>query len=350
MKILRITLLSAVLFGAATLAWGQAPNGTAPKRPKLLGISHVGFATDDLEASRQYFRDYLGYPEMQVIKHPAPAAAGDGERASRRAAQALAVPPPAPDSVVYMTAYRVNEDQFIQLFPESLDRKNQDNKLTHISFLTDDAEGMRLYLASKGWQVPSKVTRGKEVDNINCFIRDPNGVGIEIVQYPADGFMATTRERFLAPTRLSTRIGHVGFTCDDLDKALDFYVNILGFKEIWRGGPVPEKVGWIHLRFPDSDQTIELMLSDQPPTRAKLGSQNHICLQVKDIKTVEAGLAQRTLPTGCKTTEAKLGGDRRWQLNTFSPDGTRIEFMEDHTADGTTPPSSTGVPMRQPNK
>ena len=304
----------------------QAQDGT-PKRPKILGIAHVAFATDDFENSRKFLSDYLGYTEVHALRRP-------NEKG---------------DSAVWMTDYKVNDEQWIELFPENPTRANKDNKLKHIAFLTDDAEAMRLYLASKGCKVPAQVNRGKEIDNMNFMTADPNGVMIEIVQYPADGSNVATRGQFLSPLRLSSKISHVGFTCSDVDKALDFYTNVLGFTRIWQHGPTPDKVGWIHLRFPDSDQTIELMLSESPQlTKAQLGSQNHICLQVKDIKAVEAGLAQRTLPPGCKANAPATGkNDHRRQLNVYNSDGTRFEYMEDHTWDGTNPPSSTGEPMRK---
>ena len=331
-KVIRASLLIAALFGAAVAHGAQSVHGAqtqaqTPKRPKLLGIAHVAFATDDMANSRAFFSDYLGYAEENEIKRP-------GEESG--------------DSVVYMTVYKVNDEQVIQLFPERPDRKNRDNKLMHVAFLTDNAEALRIYLASKGCAVPAQVNRGKDIDNLNFVVHDPNGVAIEIVQYPVGGFTSTTRGQFLSSRRLSTRISHVGFSCDDVDKALDFYVNVLGFREVWRGGPTPDKVAWIHLKFPDSDQTIELMLSDEAQqTKAKLGSQNHICLEVKDIKTVESELAKRTLPPGCVVKTPAIGQDHKWQLNVLNYDGTRVEYMEDHTWDGVKPPSSTGKPMRK---
>jgi len=300
-------------------------------RPKLLGIAHIAFYTGDFANSRHYFSDYLGYTEILELKRPQPGGT---------------------DSLTWMTAYKVNDDQIIELFPEKPDRPNPVNKLFHIGLLTDDAEGMRLYLASKGCKVPPKTNRGKVVDNLNYNVTDPNGTILEIVQYPPDGYTARTRGQGLSTRRLSTRISHVGFSVPDVDKALDFYVNTLGFTEIWRNGPTPDKIGWIHLKFPDSNQTLELMLyENDPQTKAQSGSRNHLCLEVKDIKAVEAGLAGRTLPEGCRTNPPSIGkNDHKWQLNTFNSDGTRIEFMEDHTWDGTSPPSSTGEVMRLKNK
>ena len=301
-----------------------------PKRPKLLGLAHVAFATDDFANSRRYFREYLGYAEVHELKRP-------DEKG---------------DTVVWMTAYKVNDDQVIELFPENPKRKDKDNKLMHIGFLTDDAEAMRVYLASKGCKVPAQVNKGKYIDNLNFFVHDPNGVAIEIVQYPRGGLTDRMRGKDLLSTRLSSKISHVGFSCYDVDRAFDFYFNVLGFTELWRHGPTPEKVGWVHLKFPDSDQTIELMLSENEKlSKSQLGGQNHICLETRDIKFVVAELARRVLPPGCAVAAPTIGkNDHKRQLNTKNADGTRIEFMEDHSWDGSNQPSSTGKLMRKPKK
>jgi len=288
------------------------------QRPKLLGLAHVAFYTGDFANSRQYFSDYLGYTETLALKRPQP----DG----------------GTDSITWMTAYKVNDDQVIELFPEKPGRPNPANKLVHIGLLTDDAEGMRLYLASRGCKVPPKNNRGKVMDNIYFNVTDPAGTLLEIVQYPPDGYTVRTRGQGLSDHRLSTRIGHVGVGVTNLDKALDFYINTLGFTELWRSGPTPDKA-WVHLKFPDSDQTLEMMLYDSTQS----GNMNHACLEVKDIKAVETALAGRTLPEGCHTKPPVIGkNDHKWQLNTYNIDGTRVEFMEDHAWDGAPPPILQG--------
>ncbi|MCE5204978.1 MAG: VOC family protein [Porphyromonadaceae bacterium] len=330
MNIFRAVLIIPVIFFGTALFAQRQGKPEMPKRPRLLGLAHVAFATDDFANSRRYFSDYLGYAEVHELKRP-------DEKG---------------DTVVWMTAYKVNDDQVIELFPENPKRRNNENKLMHIGFLTDDAEAMRVYLASKGCKVPAQVNKGKYIDNLNFFVYDPNGVAIEIVQYPRGGLTDGLRGNDLLATRLSRKISHVGFSCYDVDKAFDFYFNILGFTELWRHGPTPEKVGWVHLKFPDSDQTIELMLSENEKlSKSQLGSQNHICLVTNDIKTVETALAGRVLPSGCTVAAPTIGkNDHKRQLNTRNIDGTRIEFMEDHSWDGSNPSSSTGKLMRKQKK
>jgi hypothetical protein len=55
------------------------------------------------------------------------------------------------------------------------------DRLYHIAIETDDAEGMRLYLQSRGVAVPPKTGVGKN-ENKQCFAKDPNGNAVELVE------------------------------------------------------------------------------------------------------------------------------------------------------------------------
>ena len=66
--------------------------------------------------------------------------------------------------------------------------------------------------------------------------------------------------KFLSPTRVSDRIYHAGFLVGNTQRALDFYGNILGFQEFWRGSGSPTQLSWINMRVPDGTDYVELML------------------------------------------------------------------------------------------
>ena len=142
-------------------------------------------------------------------------------------------------------------------------------------------------------------------------------------------------------------MSHIGFMVADLEKSLSFYVDVLGFKEVWRGGPDPKKVKWVHLQVPEGNETIELMLHDSEPSWERMGSMNHICLEVKDVEAVEKKLSERRAPEGCPVPSAiSIGINKKRQKNYYSIDGTRVEIMEDHTVTGYPAPSSVGYPMK----
>src|SRR5438045_3892932 len=74
---------------------------------------------------------------------------------------------------------KVNENQYLELFAES---PKEDGHLNHLSFLTDLAEGLGVYLESRGVKVPDKVSKSR-IGNLNFNVVDPDGHTVEIVQY-----------------------------------------------------------------------------------------------------------------------------------------------------------------------
>jgi lactoylglutathione lyase len=82
-----------------------------------------------------------------------------------------------------LTFIKVNDRQYIELFPGL---KPGADRLNHISIQTDDAEAMRVYLASRSVAVPAKTPKGR-IKNSNFNVKDPDGHTVEIVQYePTD--------------------------------------------------------------------------------------------------------------------------------------------------------------------
>jgi lactoylglutathione lyase len=111
----------------------------------------------------------------------------------------------------------------------------------------------------------------------------------------------------------------------DIARSLDFYVNRLGFDEMFR----LDRDGrlWIvYLRITD-DQYLELFpdgAGERAPD-ADTVAINHICLTVDDIDAVIARLAERGVPL---TRPKKVVIDRNAQAWIEDPDGNRIELMQ----------------------
>ena len=313
-----IYLLILSLFAVPACKRGaQKQTSTTPQRPKILGVAHAAFYTKDLDNSRQFFKDFLGYAEPIVLTND--------------------------DGRIALTIIKINDRQFVELFPE---RSEGTNRLYHFAIETDDAEAMRVYLEYKGYKVPETTKKGR-TGNSNYFVTDPNGTICEIVQYEPDGMTVKNFGLDMPDTRISTRMSHVGFMVPDLDKAVEFYVDVLGFEEVWRGGRDPEKVTWVHLKVPEGNETIELMLYEDEPSWARMGSMNHICLEVKDVFEAEKILAGRTPPDGLRDpTPPAVGVNKKRQINYYLIDGTRVEIMEEDTIDGIPAPSSTGTPLK----
>lgn len=241
-----------------------------------------------------------------------------------------------------MTFFKVNERQYIELFPE---RQAGTDRLNHISIETDDAEAMRLYLKSKGVAVPDKAGKGR-IGNSNFNIKDPEGHTVEIVQYEPAGWTVREKGKHLPAARISTRIMHVGIIVTQFDAEMKFYQEILGFQETWRGGRDAAALQWVNLKVPDGDDYIELMLYKDAPAPAQRGTAHHLALEVPDI-AASVGTLEKRRGGYTRPIEIRTGVNRKRQANLFDPDGTRAELMEPVTIDGKPTPPSTAPPPRR---
>lgn len=301
--------IAALLLPAALLSGQDTP------RPKILGVAHIAVFAADYEKSRAFYRDFLGFEEPYSLANP--------------------------DGTPSLTFFKINERQYIELFPQ---KEAGTDRLNHISIETDHAEAMRRYLASRGVAVPERVGKGR-IGNSNFNVKDPEGHTIEIVQYEPDGWTVRERGRHLGANRVSSHMLHAGIIVTQFDAEMKFYQEVLGFREIWRGSKSPGELSWVNLQVPDGEDYIELMLYKDAPAPDKRGSAHHIALEVPDmdasLKALEATpyRKQYTRPITSQT-----GVNRKRQSNLFDPDGTRTELMEPRTVDGRPAPSSTAPP------
>ena len=313
MRFAAVTILAAMT-GAQLIA--QEP----VKRPKILGISHVGFFVGDLPKAISFWDDYLGYAEPYDIKKK------DG-------------------TTTRIAFIKINDHQHIELFNETPPEGG--SHLSHFAFIVDNAEQMRAYLASRGFDVKPHVGKGKTGD-LNFEIKDPDGHLVEFVQPEPDGLEAQNKGKFLPSTRISPEIMHVGFLVGNSQKAMDFYGDILGFREFWRGSTSGKELNWIDMRVPDGKDYVEFMLYKNMPPPEKWGVKNHVSLMVPDvqksIEILEARPAQKDYLTYGQPLKMQVGVNKQRQVNIFDPDGTRVELMEPNTVTGKPVPSSTAPP------
>jgi lactoylglutathione lyase len=291
------------------LARGEA------QRPHITGLSHIALYVHDMEKTRAFYKEFLGFAEPYSLTNK--------------------------DGSLHLTWIKINDLQTIELFPE---KETNSDRLYHVALETDDAAAMRDYLAEKGVKVPDKVGKGR-IGNLNYFINDPEGHIVEIVQYAPDGWTAQNRGKFTPDTRISTNMPHMGILVGDLDAAKKFYEGILGFHEIWRGSKNANVLNWVHEQIPNGSGFFEFMLYADLPDPDKRGKYHHLCLEVPDIEKARATLAERAPRIGyTKAMEIQTGINHKRQLNVYDPDGTRVELMEPHTVDGAPAPASTAPP------
>jgi catechol 2,3-dioxygenase-like lactoylglutathione lyase family enzyme len=205
---------------------------------------------------------------------------------------------------------------------------------------------MRVYLASKGIKVPEKTPKGR-IGNSNFTVKDPEGHGVEIVQYEPGGWTVRENGKFMSDARISKRMMHVGIIVTDLDAEMKFYKDILGFRETWRGSKSGTILSWVNFAVPDGDDYIEFMLYKDPPPPTERGSAHHLCLEVPDAAAAVAALnAKPYRKQYTRPLEIRIGVNRKRQVNIFDPDGIRTEVMEPVTIDGKRAASSTAPPPK----
>ena len=340
-------ILAAMLF--TTLTWAQ-------QRPRLLGLSHIAVRVHDLNTARHFYGDLLGYQEaMTVLKdHTAVMKGG------------------LPQSQVEAVFFKVNNRQYIVVIPETA---ATESRFVDYAVETDDAEAMRRYLKSLGYEVPDAV-RKTATSNLSFTTKDPDGTSIEIMQYTPQSMSVESYGKFLSDDRAAMRILHVGISTTQ-QATVDFYLKGFSLREFWRSDPTmsaPPRAGvppadtgkkkaapaggpllanLSNLKLPESDDYIEWSLAHPRPSGGaaagagrnggRAGGGGHIALLVPDMAKAVAFMKAKPAwkdYTRADQQESHVGVNHKWQGNFFDPDGTRVEFMEADTADGLPSPMS----------
>lgn len=287
-----------VLASLAITACAQS----APQRPKITGISHLAVYTSDPAAAEHYYKDILG--------------------AAREA------DPENPRGV----RYAVSATQFIEVLP--LPAGAGINRLDHAAFNTDSAEGMRKYLAAKGWTTPATITHGS--DGSRWFqVLDPEGNKVQFVQPAANAKTPDT------PKAIGHHIIHVGFLVRDRAKEDTFYRGLLGFRPYWYGGMQDDKVDWVSQQTPDSHDWLEYMLTSGPSgsgipanvSQRQLGVLDHFSIGEVSVPNAYKVLKAGNRLDGRHDDAPKIGKDGKYQFNMYDPDGIRAELMNFHATD-----------------
>lgn len=288
-----------IQFVAAALITSSLAAQTNVQRPRVLGVAHVAIRVSDMEKTRAFYKEFLGYEEPFSLKD------ANGNIA---------------------TAFvKVNDSQFVELFPG--DAKSQ-GQLDHFSLSTDNLTGMREYLSSQGVPILEDAHIGR-IGNAFLTVKDPDGHPIEIVQYSQNSLTARSQGRFMPAGRVSSHITHVGILVSSVGPAMRFYRDILGFREFSRGGGQGGQPGWVDLRAPNGNDYIELLPFAGVPSPADMRARNHFCLVSPDVRKTVASLQGR-VTSGLLTSPitVQTGDNLPPRANVFDPDGARVEVME----------------------
>src|ERR1700739_1253066 len=285
----------------ATFAVGSVALN-AQERPEITGISHLAVYTSDAAATDHYYREIIG--------------------------AAKETDPENPQGV----KYALSATQYVEVLP--LPPNAGINRMDHAAFNTVSADGMRKYLAAKGWKTPSAVTKGS--DGSRWFaVLDPEGNKIEFVQ-PAASAKAPED-----PNAIGHHIIHVGFLVHSREAEDKFYRELLGFKPYWYGGMKDDKIDWVSQQVPDGHDWLEYMLTSGPSgsgipanmTQQTLGVLDHFSIGEKSVDDAFKVLQAGNRLEGRHDSAPKVGKDGKGQFNMYDPDGIRAELMNFHATE-----------------
>jgi catechol 2,3-dioxygenase-like lactoylglutathione lyase family enzyme len=283
-----ILLASVLLFQLAALHSGAQDK---PNRPRITGIDHVRLYVKDVDKSREFYKNIMGFPERGGCI---------GETAA------------------CLTIFW-DRRQAIELEPaRSSEVKNW---VAEIAFATDNAAQMRRYLSDHGVKCEPIVR--EKYGGSHFRVADPEGNVVGFVQRDASVIDDPPPP---PPNQVGTRLLHAGFVVKDTAAENRFYLDLLGFKLYWYGGFKDDGVDWYEIQVPDGDNWIEYMLNIPANADHKeLGVQNHFSLGARDIHAAAEQLHKNGL---LKFDGPEIGRDGKWGLDAYDPDGTRVEVME----------------------
>lgn len=264
-------------------------------RSHILGLAHVAFRITDWRDARGFYEKSLGYAEPLLVSNES----GNPE----------------------IGLVKVNEEQYIELLQG--DARSQ-GLLDHFALYTDDLSALREYLLAQRVPVFRDIHQGR-VGNPFLAIHDPDGHVLEMVQYSPTSVTGRSKGKFMPTDRVSNHISHIGILVRSEGSALKFYRDVLGFREISRGGGGGQQA-WIDLQLPDAADYIELLPFADLPSPADMKAQNHLGLSTPDVRKTAASL-QKTA-AGANQIQLQTGNGLPPRVNVFDPDGVRIEIME----------------------
>lgn len=121
-------------------------------------------------------------------------------------------------------------------------------------------------------------------------------------------------------------IGHVAYRVADIDRTLDFYVRILGLRELTRLNKEDGSL-WLIYVWAGNGTILEFFPGGSDPLVLGPTSQGyaHISLAVDDLAAFVRDARVRGLAA---EGEPKRGADGNLGFWVTDPDGTRIELME----------------------
>ena len=262
------------------------------ERPAIWGIAKITYSVSDFETARSFYGRFLGFQECISYQ----------------------------SDYGKVISFKVNDRQFLE-FVQNKDA-GEKSRMLSVSFETDNADQMRIYLESKDLDVPPSVTRDGAGNDVFA-VSDPSGNKIEFIEFKDNSLHKKSAGKFISDNRISRRIHHAGLYAEKILVNDPFYVGALNFREIWKYPD--DKSGepsFLYLAIPECTETIELLSSGGAST-------NHPCFLVDDMQETIYDLKGRRVNEILNSPA--VGRGNRWLLNITDQDKIKVEFTEQYT-------------------
>lgn len=127
----------------------------------IKGIAHLAFQVMDMEKSIRFYEDALGFKKKFTLNDDA-----------------------GHPWIIYL---QLKRDQFIELFyaHEPLKQRSASTSYQHLCLEVSNIHAIAQELVKKGYVLDQQVSFGLD-NNFQCWIHDPDGNPIELMEYGKD--------------------------------------------------------------------------------------------------------------------------------------------------------------------
>jgi lactoylglutathione lyase len=124
----------------------------------ITGYGHVAIKVKDLDASLDFYRERLGFPEMLRLKND--------------------------DGSTWLVYLRITDDHYLEIFPGAEGDRAPGwnaNGVNHMCFTIDDLDATTARINAAGIKLTAEIKEGLD-GNRQAWIEDPDGNRIELME------------------------------------------------------------------------------------------------------------------------------------------------------------------------
>jgi lactoylglutathione lyase len=137
----------------------------------VASLGHVAIRVRDMQRSLEFYTRRLGFAEMMRLNYA--------------------------DGSLFLVYLRITDSQFLELFPDGVGERAPGREATavnHFCITVEDIDRTVAQLAAAGIPLSRELKVGAD-DNRQCWIDDPDGNRIEIMEMRADSMQVGAVER-----------------------------------------------------------------------------------------------------------------------------------------------------------